>query len=212
MATEEQMKYVRAIGNEFARRNPRFIYDAENARILQDAFNEAAKKDQYLMWSVQALESIFMDLVAEGRIRVKGQVQQSKQPQQAKDIKIILPQPKKTAAPAPVDDSKIPQSNAEAAAKFVQPLDGATMEATLQANPSLRQALDSQLGTPLDLRSIKIVTPEKVEKFGGVDAEVSRHALQVEQRRVAQRTAAVTETNRGVANAQRGTRAYNSKY
>jgi len=73
----------------------------------------------------------------------------------------------------------IREDNAIAADRFIQPFDADTMRLTLEANPSLRQALDGTLSTQLDMKTIRIVSPEKIERFAGVDAEKGLHRTKI---------------------------------
>jgi hypothetical protein len=82
---------VRRIGHEFALQQPRFIYDEENCQILVDAYNAIRRLNPNFAWTVENLEGLFTDLVAEKRIKVRPN------PNQNRDVKIVV-MPKKVPA------------------------------------------------------------------------------------------------------------------
>src|SRR5215469_4023688 len=115
------------------------------------------------------------------------------------------------AASKTVDDPAVKLANQKLAQRIVAPLSADQMQATLAANPDLEAALEGKFGGALDPNAVRIVTPQSVERFHGVDVETARHAHQQEQRKLDQQFAAAREVNKGVAHSMRGRNFDNSK-
>lgn len=68
----------------------------------------------------------------------------------------------------------ISADNQVAATQFVENLNADTYEHAVAANPTLREALEGKLTTPLDVAKIKIVEPEKIDRGGGAYLDRAR--------------------------------------
>jgi hypothetical protein len=129
-----------------------------------NGYNARFRKNPQLKFTVDTLEDIFTDLVARREITVKAQ-----QPKPQGDVKIMVieklkPQP---AAPNAADDSARKEHNSKLAARIAAPLTADQYDATLKANPDLAAALEGNFAGVLDPAKVRMVTPERPDKFAG---------------------------------------------
>jgi hypothetical protein len=102
-------------------------------------------------------------------------------------------------------------ANQRIATKFVGSLTSDQLTATLAAHPEVEQALNGQYGGEIDWTKVRVVTPERAERFTTTDIETSRDSARRSQASKDRANTAAREVNRSVANAVRGTRFNQSK-
>jgi hypothetical protein len=125
----------------------------------------------------------------------------------ANDIKIVIKKPAAAQAPDPAKTAAEAEAkrlaNQKVAKRILDPLASDAFERTCRKFPSLEEAFNGDFSEDLP-RDIRPVVPERKERFAGVDIELSAHRARVDVANTERRNMAARETNRGVANAQRG--------
>ena len=201
---QQQKQYVLGIVEQFVSANSKFPNNPENAQKMINGYNARFRKNPQLKFTVDTLEDIFTDLVARREITVKAQ-----QGKPQGDVKIMVieklkPQP---AAPNAADDSARKEQNSKLAARIAAPLTADQYDATLKANPDLAAALEGNFAGVLDPAKVRMVTPERPDKFAGGQAgpaiELARHNHQLQQRRadIADKAARVRNSAAGTESA-----------